>query len=107
MEGQENFGAETPFALGVEEELLLVGDDRGLLEHGDEVVRDADPQEGEVVGELFKAMVESNSDVSRNAAEATEALSQIRRRTFSHPGPSRLMPRPQVLLCRSVKIVGM
>jgi carboxylate-amine ligase len=76
---QSNFGAEAPFALGVEEELLLV-DSRGhLLERGEEVVQETDPPEGEVVGELFKAMVESNSDVSRNAAEATEALSQIRR----------------------------
>ena len=74
-----NFGVEAPFALGVEEELLLVGEDRRLLEKGEEVVREADPPEGEVVGELFKAMVESNSEVSRNAAEAAEALRGIRR----------------------------
>jgi len=76
---QLNFGVEAPFALGVEEELLLVDADRRLLEEGEEVVREADPPEGEVVGELFKAMVESNSEVSRNAAEAAEALRGIRR----------------------------
>jgi glutamate---cysteine ligase / carboxylate-amine ligase len=75
---ESNFGVEAPFALGVEEELLLVDADGALLENGEEVVREADPPEGDVVGELFKAMVESNSDVSRNAAEATEALAQIR-----------------------------
>ena len=74
-----NFGIEAPFALGVEEELLLLGPDGDLHEHGAAVVREVDPDEGEVVGELFKAMVESNSDVSRNAAEATAALREIRR----------------------------
>jgi carboxylate-amine ligase len=75
---QSNFGAEAPFALGVEEELLLVGPGGALLDRGDEIVREADPPEGDVVGELFKAMVESNSEVSANAAEATAALSRIR-----------------------------
>jgi carboxylate-amine ligase len=75
---QSNFGVEAPFALGVEEELLLVDSEGALLDRGAEVVREADPDEGDVVGELFKAMVESNSDVSRNAAEATTALSRIR-----------------------------
>ena len=62
-----NFGIEAPFALGVEEELLLIGPDRRILERGEEVAREADPDEGGVVGELFKAMVETNSDVSANA----------------------------------------
>ena len=75
---QSNFGIEAPFALGVEEELLLVDADGALLDRGAEVARETDPEEGDVVGELFKAMVESNSDVSANAAEATEALSRIR-----------------------------
>ena len=89
MEGRQNFGAESPFALGVEEELLLVGDDRGLLEEAARVVREADPPEGQVVGELFKAMVESNSDVSHNTAEATAALREIRRELLE--SGSRLM----------------
>ena len=72
-----NFGVEAPFALGVEEELLLLGPDGELLERGAAVVREVDPDEGEVVGELFKAMVESNSDVSKNAGEATAALREI------------------------------
>jgi carboxylate-amine ligase len=75
---QSNFGIEAPFALGVEEELLLVDPQGALLDRGAEVARETDPVEGDVVGELFKAMVESNSEVSANAAEATEALSRIR-----------------------------
>ena len=63
-----NFGIEAPFALGVEEELLLLGADGDLHEHGAAVVREVEPDEGEVVGELFKAMVESNSDVSATRA---------------------------------------
>ena len=74
-----NFGIEAPFALGVEEELLLIGPDRRILERGEEVAREADPDEGGVVGELFKAMVETNSDVSANAGEAIATLRAIRR----------------------------
>ena len=75
---ESNFGIEAPFALGVEEELLLVDEDGRLLEQGREVVVEADPERGEVVGELFKGMVESNSDVSRNAGEAVANLGAIR-----------------------------
>ena len=64
---ESNFGVEPDFAIGVEEELLLVGADGGLLERGEQVAGRTDPDEGEVVAELFKAMVESNSDVSRTA----------------------------------------
>ena len=76
---QQNFGAAAPFALGVEEELLLLNSERRLLERGEEVVEQADPDEGEVVGEVFKAMVESNSEISSHAGEATAALREIRR----------------------------
>ncbi|MDP9189933.1 MAG: YbdK family carboxylate-amine ligase [Actinomycetota bacterium] len=76
---ESNFGIEAPFALGVEEELLLVGNDLRPLERGAEVVEAAEPEEGELVGELFKSMVESNSDVSRSASDATSALREIRR----------------------------
>ncbi len=75
---ESNFGIEAPFALGVEEEMLLVDDDGRLVEEAREVVGDADPEQGEVVGELFKGMVESNSEVSRNAGEAVANLGAIR-----------------------------
>ena len=76
---ESNFGVEPPFALGVEEELLLVGSDHELIDRGAQVLRRADPPEGGLTGELFKGMVEGRSEVSSNAAEAVAALRLIRR----------------------------
>jgi carboxylate-amine ligase len=83
---EDNFGAEAPFALGIEEELLLVGSDQELLERGEELARRTEPREGEVAGELFQAMIESNSEVSRDAAEACGALRDIRRDLLERGG---------------------
>src|SRR3954447_22972834 len=74
-----NFGAEPAFRLGVEEELLLVGEDNELTDRSTQVVRDADPDEGDVGRELFKAMVESRSEISANAREAIGTLRKVRR----------------------------
>src|SRR5438874_426277 len=73
------FGELAPFTLGVEEELLLVGPDNELIDQGARVVREADPDDGEVTTELFKAMVEARSEVSANAAEAADGLRSVRR----------------------------
>ena len=64
---EDNFGAETPFALGVEEELLLVGDGNELIDKAARLLSEAEPDSGEVDGELFKAMLEARSEVSANA----------------------------------------
>ena len=76
---ESNFGSEAAFALGVEEELLLVGADNELADRGAEVLRDADPEDGEITGELFQAMVEARSEVSANAGAAVAALREVRR----------------------------
>src|SRR5215211_843278 len=76
---QDNFGAEAPFALGVEEELLLVGDDNDLINKASRLLREAEPDSGEVDGELFTTMVETRSEVSARAGEALEALREVRR----------------------------
>jgi carboxylate-amine ligase len=76
---QDNFGSEAPFALGVEEELLLVGDDNELIDKASRLLREAEPDSGEVDGELFTAMVETRSEVSADAGEALEALRDVRR----------------------------
>ena len=73
-----NFGTAPAFALGVEEELLLVGEDNELVDRSVEVLREADPDEGDVTGELFQAMVESRSEISANATEAVGALRSVR-----------------------------
>jgi carboxylate-amine ligase len=76
---ESRFGAEAPFALGVEEELLLVGADNELADRGGRALRDADPERGELDRELFEAMLESRSEPSGNAAEAVSALRELRR----------------------------
>jgi glutamate---cysteine ligase / carboxylate-amine ligase len=76
---QDNFGAEAPFAIGVEEELLLVGDDNELINKASQLLREAEPAFGAVDGELFTAMVETRSEVSAVAGEALEALREVRR----------------------------
>jgi glutamate---cysteine ligase / carboxylate-amine ligase len=76
---ESSFGVAPPFALGVEEELLVVDADNELLDRGAQTVRDADPTAGDVDAELFKAMVESRSDISSDAAQAVGALREIRR----------------------------
>jgi carboxylate-amine ligase len=76
---ESNFGVEPAFALGVEEELLLVGSDDELADHGPRVVGEVDPRAGEVAGELFEAMVEAQSEVSGTVGEAAAALRGIRR----------------------------
>jgi glutamate---cysteine ligase / carboxylate-amine ligase len=76
---QDNFGSEAPFALGVEEELLLVGDDKELINKASRMLSMAEPDSGAVDGELFKTMVEARSEVSASAGEALEALREVRR----------------------------
>jgi glutamate---cysteine ligase / carboxylate-amine ligase len=76
---ESRFGVAQSFSLGVEEELLLVGPDNQLADRSSQVVHEASPVRGDVDRELFKAMVESRSDISRNAAEASAALREVRR----------------------------
>src|SRR3954454_6900700 len=76
---ESNFGTEPAFRLGVEEELLLVGPDNELADRSVQVVRDTHPAEGGVDPELFKAMVESRSEISANAREAIATLREVRR----------------------------
>jgi glutamate---cysteine ligase / carboxylate-amine ligase len=76
---ESRFGIEPPFALGVEEELLLVGSDNELADRSARIVREADPAHGDVDRELFKAMVEARSDISGTVRQAIAALREIRR----------------------------
>ena len=75
---QSNFGTEADFALGIEEELLLVDGENQLATSSAEVREAADPDEGEVTSELYRAMVETRSEVSRNASEAIRHLRSVR-----------------------------
>jgi carboxylate-amine ligase len=75
---ESRFGTEDPFALGIEEELLLVGPDNELIDRGARVARAVDPAEGEVEGELFEAMVEAKTPVCATAAQAGASLGEVR-----------------------------
>ncbi|MGI9021133.1 MAG: carboxylate-amine ligase [Solirubrobacterales bacterium] len=74
-----NFGTEAPFAIGVEEELLLVGQDNRLAESSVRARERAEPAVGDVDAELYRAMVETRSDVCASAREALIHLREVRR----------------------------
>lgn len=76
---ESSFGVEPPFSLGVEEELLLVGPDNQLADRSARIVREASPLRGDVDRELFKAMLESKSDIAENVGQAIAALREVRR----------------------------
>jgi glutamate---cysteine ligase / carboxylate-amine ligase len=86
---QDNFGAEAPFALGVEEELMLVGDDNQLIDRASRLLRETEPDAGDVDSELFTTMVEARSEVSANAGQALDVLRELRRELLDSGG--RLM----------------
>jgi len=70
------FGRAAPFAIGVEEELLLVDAATLALDHraGELLAR----MDGRVKPDLYEAEVETASPVSRDAAQATAALGEMR-----------------------------
>ena len=73
------FGREAPFALGVEEELLLV--DPGALQLADvasRIVPAVRPPAGEVKYDVYEALVESASPVVRTATDAARTLAGLR-----------------------------
>ena len=76
---ETNFGSHDAYSLGIEEELLLVGADHELLDHGAEVLDRAAPDRGALAGELFAAMVEGKSPICSTVADAAGALREVRR----------------------------
>jgi carboxylate-amine ligase len=77
-----NFGASDDFALGVEEELILVDRETHALDHSAvEVLRrlEVPPEEGAALPEAFAALVELTTPVSADAGEAVVSLSGLRR----------------------------
>lgn len=60
-----------------------------MIDKASRLLREAEPDAGDVDGELFKAMVEARSEVSANAGEALDALREVRRELLDSGG--RLM----------------
>jgi len=76
-----NFGAESDFAVGIEEELLLVDPVTHALDHSavDVLGRMAvQPDDGAALPEAFAALVELTSPVCSETGEAVAALSGLR-----------------------------
>ena len=73
------FGREAPFALGVEEELLLVDPETlALRHHASELLDRVGEQGGRVKHDVYEALVETASPISRRAGEAAGALGTLR-----------------------------
>lgn len=103
-----NFGVQPPFALGVEEELLLVDDQYALRDRDPRMLGELETGAGRVEGELFRAMVEAQSPISATARESTAALREARRELLqstrlmgvglhpaSEPGESEVQQTPR------------
>jgi glutamate---cysteine ligase / carboxylate-amine ligase len=79
--GAPRFGTEADFAIGVEEELILVDDDaRGLSHAAAEVLAgiSGDLQFGEAKPDTYAAMIELATAVLRDASESARVLSEMR-----------------------------
>jgi glutamate---cysteine ligase / carboxylate-amine ligase len=79
-----NFGAGADFALGVEEELVLVDPETHALDHAAPDVlarlRPVPPGEGGIHPEAYAALVELVSPICSDAAEGVATLGALRRR---------------------------
>ena len=79
--GAPRFGTAADFALGVEEELILVDPDTHALTHDAAAVLELMPDDarvGEAKPDTYAAMIELATPVLRDADESARALSQMR-----------------------------
>jgi glutamate---cysteine ligase / carboxylate-amine ligase len=77
---EHKFGSSTPLTVGVEEELLLVDADRGLVADGQGVLDRIDAGHRDSVStEIFATQIELKTGVCLDAEQATRELSQVRR----------------------------
>ena len=76
---EHRFGASAPLTLGVEEELLLVGEELELVASAEETIaRLAPEQRDRVSTELFATQIELKTGVCADAGEATAQLGAAR-----------------------------
>src|SRR4051794_30572725 len=77
---EHSFGREAPFALGVEEELLLVDATSGMLSpSSSRLVPAVHATAGNVMHDVYEALVETSSPISANAIEGVRSLEALRR----------------------------
>jgi carboxylate-amine ligase len=76
------FGSSTPLTIGVEEELLLVDAECGLLADGEKVIESIDPaHRGAISTEIFATQIELKTGVCLDAGQAARELAEVRRAT--------------------------
>ncbi|HEU5252654.1 MAG TPA: YbdK family carboxylate-amine ligase [Solirubrobacterales bacterium] len=73
------FGSSTPLTIGVEEELLLVDADCGLVAEGERVLEQIDDEHRRAVStEIFATQIELKTGVCLDAAQAARELAEVR-----------------------------
>jgi glutamate---cysteine ligase / carboxylate-amine ligase len=76
---EHSFGREAPFALGMEEELLLVDPASGRLAHeSSRLVPRVDATAGTVMHDVYEALVEDASPIVPDAIEGAKTLAALR-----------------------------
>jgi carboxylate-amine ligase len=77
---EPKFGSSTPLTIGVEEELLLVDADCGLVAEGEKVLEAIDSGHGRSVStEIFATQIELKTGVCLDAGQAAKELAAVRR----------------------------
>ncbi|MGN6815001.1 MAG: carboxylate-amine ligase [Solirubrobacterales bacterium] len=77
---EHKFGSSTPLTIGVEEELLLVDADCGLVAGGERVLEEINPDYGRSVStEIFATQIEVKTGVCLDATQAARQLAGVRR----------------------------
>jgi len=108
-EPEHRFGASPSLTLGVEEELLLVDDERRLVAAAERVIKGLDPAARTAVStEIFAAQIELKTGICGDAGAAATELSDLRTAVRAtgvgllgagiHPddgGESRLIQKPR------------
>jgi len=76
---EHRFGLEADFALGIEEELLLVDEtDFGPANIASELVGALNPERGEITNDVYEALIECSTPVVMSAPEGVEYLARFR-----------------------------
>ncbi|HEV2727660.1 MAG TPA: glutamate-cysteine ligase family protein, partial [Solirubrobacterales bacterium] len=77
---EHRFGCTPPLTMGVEEELLLVDPDCGLVADAEKVMEEIDPDHRKAVStEIFATQIEMKTGVCMDAGQAVRELTDVRR----------------------------
>ena len=78
---EHHFGRKADFALGIEEELLLIdGETFRPANVASDLVQQLQPERGAIMNDLYEALIETSTPVVRTAPEGIEYLGAHRER---------------------------